>query len=352
MRDDAAAKIHRIEEKVQDLPNIARDTVDATVQQAKDTVDESLHQARAAVGETVSQMKSQMDLPTKIEERPLAAIGIAFAGGYLLGKLFGGGHEEHRHGATYRTDWSQAHSRSGEGNRMGMGMGMGMGIAAQPSGPGAPYGVSPDQGFAQGMTEQGREPEQENGMVAAIKHAAASSGLDDTLSQLTSALVATLTDQFHKTLEETFPDFAEHLREQGGMGESNRAGASGGGSAGFGNRGSGSMGDSGAMGGSGSMSGSGSFGSSGSMSGSGSFGSSGASGTMASGMGGAGANSAERAARVFEEAGTTVEYSNRPSGASSMASPGGMTGPATTDATGRQTPYYGGEKGGSATSQP
>ena len=88
-RDDAAAKIDQIEARVQDLPNLAKETVrgtvDASIQQAKDTVDQSLTQAREVVVDKVGTMKQQADLTTKIDERPLAALGIAFAGGYLLG---------------------------------------------------------------------------------------------------------------------------------------------------------------------------------------------------------------------------------------------------------------------------
>lgn len=209
-RDDAAAKIDRIEAKVQDLPNVAKDTV-------KETVDQSLNQARASVEEKVGQVKQQVNVQGQIEERPLAVLGAAFAGGFLLAKMFGGAKSDQRE-FTYQTDWSQAHStpaasayESGssghEASRMGVG--------------------SAASGYQSQAGSQGSS--QPNAIISALKGAAKDAGLDNTFSSLSGALVATLTDQFHRTLRETFPEFADNLEKKGGLtARQSRVGESGG----------------------------------------------------------------------------------------------------------------------------
>lgn len=222
-RDDAAGKIDLIEAKVQDLPSLAKDSV-------KETVDQQLAQARGIVQDKVGQVKQQIDVPTQVSERPLAALGVAFAGGYLIGKALGGD----RNGGTgrgYRADWQQAHSQQsghmggghlGASNAMGMGMGIAGGYAAgqqhaasTPSGSGAWSGLTAQE-RAEWERQAGRPG---GGVMDALRNAARSAGLDDTLASLTGALVTTLTDQFHRTLRETFPEFARHLDEQGGLGQ-------------------------------------------------------------------------------------------------------------------------------------
>jgi ElaB/YqjD/DUF883 family membrane-anchored ribosome-binding protein len=235
-RDDAAAKIDQIESRVQDLPNLARETVrgtvDASIQQARDTVDEQLSHAREAVVGKVDQMKQQTSMTTVIDERPLAALGVALAGGFLLGKLFGGepksakGHDDEDR---YRTDWSKAHSssRHDDGHESHDGVAAGMGIAAAG---GAGYAAGSSGLGSQHYTGERRQQRQEPGAISnALRQAAQQAGLDQTLSSLTTALVATLADQFNRTIEEAFPEFARHLKAQGGLGASGNAGSSGGG---------------------------------------------------------------------------------------------------------------------------
>lgn len=332
-RDDAAAKIDEIEARVQDLPNLAKETV-------RGTVDASLQQARASVEETVGQMKQQMDLRAQIEQRPLAALGIAFAGGYLLGKLIGDGGAEDGAGGRdrYRTDWSQAHSMGGQQHAGEQGGGAGMSVAAGAAGG---YAAAPGQARGQG------------GLMAVLRRAAHDAGLDDTLSALSGALVATLTDQFHRTIRETFPDFAQHLEQQGGLGS--RSGSGSGRSSGTGSSVGSSMSG---MGGGSSTSGSsggaaGGFGSSGGIGGAG--GGIGAAGGSGQGSGTAyGQGEAQSAgmARSFGSGAGAAGWSDAAggmagdSGAGSGAggAMGGVGGSgATTDASARSTPYYGGD---------
>ncbi|MCC6313666.1 MAG: hypothetical protein IT337_06605 [Thermomicrobiales bacterium] len=66
-------------------------------------------------------MKQQIGLPGSTGQRALAAIGVAFVGGYLLGRASGRTrHDQPGPGFTYQADWNQAHSRSGERSRAGL----------------------------------------------------------------------------------------------------------------------------------------------------------------------------------------------------------------------------------------
>ena len=328
-REDAAAKIDRIEAKVQDLPNLAKDTV-------MSTVDQSLNQARTTVEEKVGQMKEQADVRGQIDQRPLAALGVAFAGGYLLGKIFGGDKQSGGSGYSYQTDWSQAHSTGSSQHASSMGISSGGQSHAGSQGSGQP-----------------------NAVVAALKKAAHDAGLDNTLSALSGALVATLTDQFNRTIRETFPEFAQHLEQQGGLaspqsggqsqspvGRSSMSGGSGGssGMSGSGTGGSSmgrsgsSMGSSGSSMGATSMSGSGSSTGASSMSSSGSSGS----GSSMSSMSGSAMGSRSGTMGAAGSGASTYGQSAGNADAASRTYGGSDTSlGATTDASGRPTPYYG-----------
>lgn len=363
-RDDAAAKIDQIEARVQELPNLAKETVrgtvDASIQQAKDTVDQSLTQAREAVVDKVGTMKQQADLTTKIDERPLAALGIAFAGGYLLGKVLGGddkhrAHHDRGHAqGTYRTDWSQAHSSqshlghsghdapAGSGMAAGAAMGAGMGLASSAA-LGSSGGATPGYGSHGYEGQQHHGPGAGSSVMNALKQAAQQAGLDQTLSSLTGALVATLTDQFNRTVEETFPDFAKHLKEQGGLGSAQQTGGAR---------------QTGRMGGSGSM-GSGGFGAGSGSSREGLAGSGASGAGMGAGGEYSGTDSGSRAAygqdaaagdnaRTFGAGGEGTgadwngPFPSGASGASVSEMPGDQASAGSTDVTGSRTPYYGG----------
>jgi len=209
-RDDAAHKIDRIEAKVQELPTLAKESV-------METVDTSVAQAREKVQETVMQVKTKIDVPGQVTERPLATLGVAFVGGYLIGKLLGG--DRHDSHGRYRTDWEQAQNRT---QRSSSSSSEQMGITGGYTG--GQYGSSSSD--SQHIYRQSSGSGE--GLKGTLRNAARSAGLEDTLSTLGTALVATLTDQFHRTLRETFPEFAQHIEEQGGLGS--KSGSSGSGS--------------------------------------------------------------------------------------------------------------------------
>jgi len=175
-RDDAAAKIDRIEARVFDTAQLARETVDETVQQARDTV----QQARDTVIETVETVKQSFDISHQVQERPWPTLGMAVAGGFILGRIFAGDDEEQRRGDYGRTDRYFTPQSSGTSSAH------------------APHQGDADHG----------------GMMTGLREAAKSAGLDNMMSALSGALIGVLTDRIRDAVEQNFPEFADQLRRQ------------------------------------------------------------------------------------------------------------------------------------------
>ena len=148
-REGAGQKIGAIEAKVE-----------GTVQHVKDTVDDTVESAKGTVDETVQKMKESVDLVKQIEDRPLVALGVALAGGYLLGKLSGDDDGDQR-----------PNGQSG---------------GARPS-----------------------------GNAGGIRGAVNDSGLEDTLSTAIGAVMGMLTERVRSVVDETFPDLAEKITQPG-----------------------------------------------------------------------------------------------------------------------------------------
>jgi len=182
-RNEAAVKIDQIEAKVQGIPQLARETVDASIQQAK-----------ASVGGTVGEMANKMDIRQQVEAKPMLALGAAIAGGWLLGKLLAGDGAKGGGAGGYRRDRDAVRGGTSMNVMHGASVGDGAatGAALQPAG---------------GKSSAG-------GVVETIRGAARESGLEDTLQAFTGALVATLTDQLRRTVDQSFPEFGAKLREQ------------------------------------------------------------------------------------------------------------------------------------------
>lgn len=167
-RQDAAGKIDQLSNQVQGTAEQLRD-------QATNTAGLMRNEVKGAVDDTIATAKENLDIRQQIEDRPLVALGVAFAGGILLGGMTGGG-KGHSGG-------SQASS-------------------------------------GQGQSSGGRS----GGLVqAAFKQ----SGLEETLSNASAALMGTVTEQLRTTLDRTFPGFGEKLQtaqaQDGGLAEKSRA---------------------------------------------------------------------------------------------------------------------------------
>ncbi len=164
-REDAGQKISAIEAKVEGSVQQVKETVDGTVQQAKDTVDE-----------TVVKLKESFDFSKQIEERPLAALGVAIAGGFLLGKITGDG-----------DDHGQSYSQSGD-----------RATGAQSAG-------------------------QASGIRGAVKD----SGLEDTLSTAMGAVMGMVTERVRSVVGEAFPELADKIKPAGDQAPPSRPTAAG-----------------------------------------------------------------------------------------------------------------------------
>ncbi|CAA9555582.1 MAG: hypothetical protein AVDCRST_MAG73-3252, partial [uncultured Thermomicrobiales bacterium] len=153
--------VQQAKDTVEGTVQQARDVVEGTVQQAKDAVEDTVGTAKATVDETVQKVKESVDLVKLVEERPLLALGGALAGGFFLGK-------------------------------------MGMGGGGQNQHPG---------GQSAGATQGGN--------AGGIRDAVKSSGLEDTLSGAMAALMGMVTEKVRSAIDETFPDVADKLKQQG-----------------------------------------------------------------------------------------------------------------------------------------
>ena len=138
--------------------------VQETAQMARDTVDETVQKARDTVTETVDTVKQSFDIRRQAEERPLVALGAALLGGFLLGNLAGGDDKGRHRG----------------GQHAGM---------------------------------------QYGGMSSGIRGGGKSSGLDDTLSALSGAVMGIVTDRMRSIVAESFPELADKMRQRGAWGE-------------------------------------------------------------------------------------------------------------------------------------
>lgn len=158
-RQDASQKIEQIEQKVTGTA----DQVKEQVMQTKD------------------QVMQTFDWRQQVQERPLVAVGAAFLGGVVLGNIMGGDDHDRYRGSDSSFNTVQSQER-------GMGSTAGGG-----------------------------------GMMASIRHAAKSSGLEETVGGMAAGLMGTLSDRMKKYADEVFPGMAEKIqgakdRSQSGSG--------------------------------------------------------------------------------------------------------------------------------------
>jgi len=169
-RGDAASKIDEIESRVSDTAQMAR----STVEQAKETVTDTVEEVKGTVTDTVEQVKSSVqnfDYQQQIQERPLAVLGAALAGGFLLGGLLGGGDKQ---------------QGGGQGQYQ-------------------PYG-----GYA-------------GGRASGLRGAMQSSGLDSQISAIGGTLMGIVSERVRSTVEQNFPEFNEKLRQHSEQQQSSRS---------------------------------------------------------------------------------------------------------------------------------
>ena len=166
-RADAGQKINQLEQQVQGQAEHAKE-------QVMDTAEQLRGEAKALVTDTVDTVKESFNLHDQVQERPLVMAGAALVGGFLLGSMMsgdGGGPRQasHSYSASDTTGGGQSYS----GGHLSGGGG---------------------------------------NLTSGIRTAAQKSGLEDTLSNATAALMGSLTEQLKTTLDQKFPGYADKLQ--------------------------------------------------------------------------------------------------------------------------------------------
>jgi ElaB/YqjD/DUF883 family membrane-anchored ribosome-binding protein len=165
-RNDAASKIDQLQSQVQDTGAQMQGRVQETAEQVQEVVHQVREQAKGTVDDTIQTVKDNIeniDLQQQVQQRPLLAVGAAFIGGIVLGKM---------------TSSDQQHTQHRE---------------------------SSYQGYA---------PKHENdgaSMTGGLRQAVQRSGLDETLSNAAAALMGSVTEQLKSSLNSSFPGFADKL---------------------------------------------------------------------------------------------------------------------------------------------
>jgi len=164
-RNDAASKIDQLQSQVRDTSAEMQSRVQDTAEQVQDVVHQVREQARGTVDDTVQTVKDNIEninFQQQVQQRPLLAVGAAFIGGIVLGKMTGGDHYHQQRESAY-------------------------------------------QGYAPKHESDGA------GMTSGLRSAVQRSGLDETLSNAAAALMGSMTEQLKSTLNSSFPGFADKL---------------------------------------------------------------------------------------------------------------------------------------------
>ena len=161
-RNDAGAKIDHLQAQVEGQIESTREQVVSTAEQVRDD-------AKEMVTDTVDSVKhsiEDLDIERYVQERPLASVGAALVGGFLLGAVLGGDDDHRRQSGGYRVEGGQRHDDGG-------------------------HDIS--------------------GMMHGIRSAAKKSGLEDTVSNAAAAVMGSVTEQLKGMLDQSFPGFSEKL---------------------------------------------------------------------------------------------------------------------------------------------
>jgi hypothetical protein len=145
-----------------------RQELDQTREDASQKIDE----IQDRVEDATQKVKDTFDVKAQIAERPLVAAGVAVAGGFLLGSVMGGDHQNQHGEKSHQTSQNQQ--------------------------------LYPSR---QSQESQG------GGVMGAVHNAAKSAGLDDTLNAMAASVVGALTDQLKNMASEAIPGFSEKFQQ-------------------------------------------------------------------------------------------------------------------------------------------
>jgi hypothetical protein len=160
-RQDASGKIEQIEQKV------------------TGTAD----QVRGQVDQVRDQVKQTFDWRKQVDERPLAALGAAFIGGVVLSNVLGGDDDDDRR---------QQHRRQHRSDR-------------------GRYSFNTVQYGEQGSSPSVAPAVAGLGVMGAVRKAAKTSGLEDTLNNMTTSFMSTLAERAKEVADRNFPGMADKL---------------------------------------------------------------------------------------------------------------------------------------------
>jgi ElaB/YqjD/DUF883 family membrane-anchored ribosome-binding protein len=154
-RQDASGKIEQIEQKVTDTADQVRGQVD--------------------------QVKQTFDWRKQVNERPLAALGAAFIGGIVLSSILGEDDDDRD-----RRDRDRRRDRGR-------------------------YSFDTVQYGEQGSTPSVAPAVAGLGVMGAVRKAAKTSGLEDTLNNMTSSFMSTVAERAKEVADRNFPGMADKL---------------------------------------------------------------------------------------------------------------------------------------------
>jgi hypothetical protein len=134
-----------------------------------------------------TKVRSTFDLSHQIEERPLLSVGLAMLGGFIIGRMGGGGPAEaERPPATY----SQGHFTSG------------MGVYTGPAWSGQSHQFQPE------ASGPGFVDHVKAGVQESFRRGTQGGSLESVVTNISAALTALLVDKAKEMLDDNLPGFA------------------------------------------------------------------------------------------------------------------------------------------------
>lgn len=159
-RRDATAKIDQLQNEVQGTAEDLRT-------QATGAAEDVREQVNSTVNDTIDSVKENVNIEEMVQQRPLVSVGAALIGGFILGGMLGGGGGG---GQSRHSGYSQGGSSSDYSGGSGGG-----------------------------------------GLGDSVRDAFRKSGLEDTMSNATAALISSVTDQVKDTMDRNMPGFADRM---------------------------------------------------------------------------------------------------------------------------------------------
>lgn len=183
-----------------------------TADQLRQELDRKREELTKDVDRIEERVMSAFDINHQVEQKPLLAVGLAVAGGFLLGSMVGGGSSKPKYEVDRR--YSRG-SYAGPGAYTG-----GQSIYSQPAPFAAQGHTNAEQQHAGGPSLIGNVAE---GVKESFRRGSGGSTVEDTVSNVTAAITAILVDKAKEMLDQNLPGFAdkyEQARQRGVVGGS------------------------------------------------------------------------------------------------------------------------------------